>query len=511
MIRERGRPTERVESHEPGSPEELLRTMPVWADRLIPPDLVFDVNMRRRVLARVPETLARESRRRVMRALRVVAVAAAALIMVGGVAIDLRAQVPPVVREAPGHGLLMSAPAGEVGVASTPGPGAGGPGTAGSRTAGSGTTGPGTAGPDDTGAVVSAGETGQATYSAKAAPARVRLLPVLAAAPLQGKRAAGDGQEAQGGPEAASADAPRLQVPGLAWTAGTEAGPDMQEVRLTEALAYAGTVSGQAVVVTGTGRVWRYVEGSLVGGESLLPAVGETGCLVLLPGRDVAEALWVDDQGSLRLNGRVASVSLSGRVQRLAPVAGGAGPTAILAAGTLRRDDGYEVGLWVVAWQQGGLQAEELGGPPHLEPARPDVIDLAAFRGDRGLTVYLTVKSDSQQTSYLGEARDGRLRWRKLTGPLFRPGTVVASSASLMAGVDPAGRVAVLEWVPGGGISAWFRPGWYRVRQLSFPELGDALRSVYFFDPDGTGQEGLLLVGEAGRVGYVDASLVARR
>ncbi|MEW5932684.1 MAG: hypothetical protein AB1816_03780, partial [Bacillota bacterium] len=338
-----------------------------------------------------------------------------------------------------------------------------------------------------------------------------RLLRVLAAAPLPGKRAAGDGQEAQGGPEAASADAPRLQVPGLAWTAGTEAGPDMREVRLTEALAYAGTVSGQAVVVTGTGRVWRYVEGSLVGGESLLPAVGDTGCLVLLPGTDAAEALWVDDQGSLRLNGRVASVSLSGRVQRLAPVAGGAGPTAILAAGTLRRDDGYEVWLWVVAWQQGGLQAEELGGPPHLEPAQPDVIDLAAFRGDRGLIVYLTVKSDSQQTSYLGEARDGRLRWRKLAGPLFRPGTVVASSASLMAGVDPAGRVAVLEWVPGGGISAWFRPGWYRVRQLSFPELGDALRSVYFFDPDGTGQEGLLLVGEAGRVGYVDASLVARR
>ncbi|MEW5935687.1 MAG: hypothetical protein AB1816_19065, partial [Bacillota bacterium] len=126
MIRERGRPPERVETHDPGSAEELLRTMPVWADRLIPPDLVFDVNMRRRVLARVPETLARESRRRVMRALRVVAVAAAALIMVGGAAIDLRTQVPPVVREAPGRGLLMSAPAGEVGVASTPGPGAAG-------------------------------------------------------------------------------------------------------------------------------------------------------------------------------------------------------------------------------------------------------------------------------------------------------------------------------------------------------------------------------------------------
>ncbi|MEW6399907.1 MAG: hypothetical protein AB1503_12225, partial [Bacillota bacterium] len=84
--------------------------MPAWAEGLIPPDLVFDVSMRRRVLARVPQVLARESRRRVVYALRLAAVAAMVLIMMGGVVIDLRAQVPPVVEEVPGaRGLLMSA------------------------------------------------------------------------------------------------------------------------------------------------------------------------------------------------------------------------------------------------------------------------------------------------------------------------------------------------------------------------------------------------------------------
>lgn len=498
MIGERGRSPEVAESRRPDFPEELLRTMPVWAEGLIPADLVFDVNMRRRVLARVPETLARESRRWVARALRVVAVAAVALIMVGGVVIDLRAQVPPVVREVPGRDLLMPAPPGGPADVSVTGAPASEPA-------------PGGAGAP--GAEVPAGVTEQATYAAKAAPARVRLLTVLA--PAFGQEGSGAPEGRGGGEEATadrtSKDALPPRVPGLAAAAVRGIGPDMQEVKLTEALAYAGTVSGQALVVTGTGRVWRYVDGSLVGGENLLPAVEDAGCLVLLPGREAAEALWVDDQGSLRLNGQVASVSLSGRVQRLAPVAGNAGPMVILAAGTLRRGDGYQVGLWVLAWQQGGLQAEELGGPPGVESGRPDVIDLAAFRGDRGLTVYLTVKSGSQQAGYLGEGRDGRLRWRKLADPMFRPGTVMASSASLMAGVDSAGRVAVLEWVPGGGIAAWFRPGCYQVRHLSFPELGEALRSVYFFDPDGTGQEGLLLVGEAGRVGYVDASLIARR
>lgn len=486
MTRERGRRPGRVKSPDTGSCEQLLRTMPAWAEGLIPPDLVFDVSMRRRVLARVPQVLARESRRRVVYALRLAAVAAMVLIMMGGVVIDLRAQVPPVVEEVPGaRGLLMSARA----------PGEGSEVQAGGASRPAAVPGAGSAPtPGGAGQVTASDRTPEGGwYSAKAAPARVRRVPVLGSTTAQENAAAGT-----------------VQMGGLARPAGLAAAPDVQEVRLAEPLAYAGAVSGQAVVVTGTGRVWRYVEGSLVGGENLLPAAGGSGSLVLLPGDETPQALWVDGTGALRLNGQPAAVSLPGPIRRLAALPGGSGVSTVLAAGTMRQQEGYQARLWLLAWQHSGLDTEELAGPPYRASVDPDLVDLAGFQGERGLTVYLTVRAGQEQVSYLGEGRDGRLRWRKLAAPLFRPGTAVSSGA-ILAGVDPAGEVAVLEWVPRGGMAAWFRPGLYRVRRLAFPEMGEALRSVHFFDSDGTGQEGLLLVGEAGTVGYVDASLVSRR
>lgn len=452
----RGRRPEAVESPRPVSWEHLLETMPAWADAHIPADLVFDVNMRRRVLARVPGVLARESSRRARRALRLAAVAAAVLVLLGGFLVDLRAQVPPVVEEIPGYGAELRSAAAPVGGSAVE-PAAGPPG----------------------------------------APA-----PGFAAARVRAVRVLGPARVA---PEAAP---DTVQARGLAEPAGLGAMPEVQEVKLAEPVAYAGTVSGQAVVAAGSGRVWRYVEGSLVGGESLLPRVAGPGSLVLLPGDGAPQALWIDAAGTVRLDGEQAPVGLTG-VRRLSALPGATGPATVLAAGTQPRGEGYGVRLWLLTWQQGHLGARELNGPEDVSPADPNLLDLAAFRGERGLTVYLAVEAGGE-VAYLGEGREGHLRWRRLMAPLFRSGTAV-SSGEVLAGVDRTGAVAILEWIPRGGVAAWFRPGVYRIRRLAFPELGDAVRSVHFLDTDGAGQEGLLLVGEAGTVGYVDASLVSRR
>jgi len=452
----RGRSPERLQGPRPDSWEHLLETMPAWADAHVPPDLVFDVNMRRRVLAQVPRVLARESRRRAGRLLRLAAVAAVVLVMLGGVLVDLRARVPPVVEEMPGYGaVLRSADAPAGGAGAEPAAGAAGAPAPGS--------------------------------------AAVRVRPVRVLGPAR---------------VTAKAVSDTVQARGLAEPAGLEAMPEVQEVKLAEPVAYAGTVGGQAVVAMGSGRVWRYVEGALVGGESLLPEVGGPGALVLLPGNGAPQALWVDAAGNVRLNGEPAAVGLTG-VRRLSALPGAPGAVAVLAAGTVPRGKGYGIRLWLLTWQQGHLGARELNGPADQTSRDPDLLDLAAFRGERGLTVYLAVEAQ-EEVAYLGEGRDGHLRWRRLTAPLFRTGTAV-SSGEVLAGVDRTGAVAILEWIPRGGVAAWFRPGVYRIRRLAFPELGDAVRSVHFLDTDGAGQEGLLLVGEAGTVGYVDASLVSRR
>jgi len=477
MMGERGQEFRKIESPCSGSCDELLENMRVWADRLVPPDLVFDVTMRRRVLAQVPAIVAREGRRRVVRALRVAAVAAAILVMLGGVVVDLRAQVPPVVEDPGGQGGLVLTARAPV------------PSVRDEAVAGRAGLAPAPEGKD------------QASYYAKTAPARVRLLRVL-----------GTPAAAQAPSALAKEDGNTVWARGTAEPAGLTAVPEMEEVRFSEPLTYAGEVSGQAVVVTATGRVWRYVGGSLVGGENLLPAAGRAGSLILLPGKETPVALWVDSQGGLRLNGDPAALSLPAQVHRLSPVPGGGTVTTLLAAGALRQRGGYEVQVWLLAWQQGSLSFEGVGGRPYLAPEDPDVLDLAACRGDRGLTVYLAVRAGQQEVSYLGEGRDGQLRWRRLPAPIFRPGTAVASASGTLAGVHPEGNdVAVVEWTPSRGMAAWFRPGVYRVRRLSFPELGDPLRSVYFFDPEDTGQEGLLLVGQSGTVGYVDPALVSRR
>lgn len=496
MTGERGREPDTVIGTGTDFGDQLLQTMPVWTADLLPADLVFDVSMRRRVLARVPEVLARESRRRVVRALRLVAVAAMALMVLGGVALDLRRQVPPVVAGVPVSQAAWS------------------PGSSPERSPGL-LAGRGPAGVPQRGEVTGAAEqlagsdyagTGQ-NGDAKAAPARVRFLPVLEAAPAAAKATAGAPAATSPGATAAAASAPPVQIMALPGAAGAE----VREVALEEPLAFAGQVSGEAVVVSGTGRVWRYVGGYLVGGERLLPATGGAGKLVVLPGEEAPRALWVDAEGKLRVDRGPAPVSPSGRVDRLSALVEGEEVTAVLAAGTVRQQDGYEVRLWLLAWQQGTLDAAELGKLAYRAAVDPRLLDLAGFRGERGLTVYLVLAAGEEQICYLGEAGGGRLRWRKLDAPVFRPGTAVASGG-ILAGVDPAGReVAILEWTPGSGVTTWFRPGWYRVRRLGFPELGEALRSVYFFDTDGAGRQGLLLVSGSGKVGYVDAAVVAER
>lgn len=442
--------------------EDVLATMPAWTERVIPPDLSFTVEMRRRVLSRAPGVLRQESQKKARLVWRWIAVAASVLLFSAGVLAQARWQVPGVVE-------LAAAPS------------------------------------------------SSAEGVGKREARRVQMISVLPApalepAPGEAVTAAGEAVT----PAVAAAPPPPAagagEIRGAAVMAGFSGVKEASEGRLRDRVAFAGGVGGQGVVVTASGDLWRYVDGSLVGGESL-PVARKAGArsLILLPGKEKPVAVWVDQEGNLRWGEAGVGLDLPTHVLHLALVASPGGSGELLAAGSSRHQEGYRLGLWLLSWQGEGLKLEQESPALYQGKADPALLDLAAYRGERGITMYVTLRAGEQRRFYLAEWRGSRLRWEELPGPLFQPGTAVASAAGQLAGVHPRGGVALVEWRPNSGVAAWLRPGTYALRQISFPELAEGLRSVFFFSPAGEGREGLLLVSTGGEVGYVDASLLSSR
>ncbi|HHY94509.1 MAG TPA: hypothetical protein GX513_05810 [Firmicutes bacterium] len=478
--------------------EEKLRGMPHWAQALVPGDLSFTVEMRRRVLAAVPQVMERERRRRVRASLRWVVAAAVLLVVGGGFLLDVRARVPAVASVSSGMvygggtigtAFQASVPQGDV---------------------------PQDSIPQDS---ISQEDTSQGGPAQSSVPKgkveRARCLqpvPVFhASSPMP---AAG-----QVAPAGRSQQAGRGEVE----PAGTRGAEWYREGRLLEAVAYAGEANGQRLLVTEAGKVWRYVDGHLAPAEALREVTGpRRGQMVLLSGDKGPVAAWLDSTGMLRLTpltetGGTVETSLQkeGQVRRLSPV-GGTGGTGfdgqMLAGVAAPTKDGFGLRLWLLSWTGGQIHLDRESTPLFTGPSDPAVQDLAAFHGDRGITVYLVLQAGSVQHYYLAEWRGERLRWTELKEPLFYPGTAVSSRSEQIAGLSP-GRLGltVLRWQPNRGWTAWLRPGVYAIRELPLPELGVPLRSSFFFSTGDSPVEGMLVIDEEGTVGFLDPSLLLYR